>query len=85
MTAATADTAADYGPDLAPVRHPQRHASLRAMTAATDDKQSSRTDRWCGMTRDEYIDRVVAKAPPLTATQIAKLSTLFETDASQRN
>jgi hypothetical protein len=55
------------------------------VTAATDDKQGSRTDPWCGMTRDEYIDQVVAKAPPLTPTQIAKLSALFETDAGQRN
>jgi hypothetical protein len=35
MTAATNDTAADYGPDLQPVSHPQRHASLRAVTAVT--------------------------------------------------
>jgi Helix-turn-helix domain len=34
MTAATTDTAADYGPDLAPVSRPQWRASLRAMTAA---------------------------------------------------
>lgn len=37
MTAATADTAADYSPDLAPVsRLPQRD-SLTAMTAPTTD------------------------------------------------
>jgi hypothetical protein len=34
MTAATADTAADYGPDLAPVPGPQWRDSLRAVSSA---------------------------------------------------
>jgi hypothetical protein len=30
------------------------------------------------MTREEYIEKVVASAPPLSASQIVRLSTLFD-------
>jgi hypothetical protein len=47
-------------------------------TPTTDTAADPGPDRYCGVTREEYINQVIAKAPPLTAEQLAKLSTLFD-------
>ena len=53
MTAATTDTAADYGSDLQPVSCPQWCASLRGVTTASDDK-AAETERQ-PITREQWL------------------------------
>lgn len=52
MTAATTDSAADYGLDPASVSRPRRRDSLRGVTAATD--KAAETERQL-ITREQWL------------------------------
>lgn len=52
MTTAASNTAADCGPDLAPVSRPQRRASLRAMQPTTTRLSTRQAAEYLGISED---------------------------------
>jgi hypothetical protein len=101
MTAATADTAADYGPDLAPVTRLPQHDSLTAMTAATTDSAADygldlesvsrprRRDSLKGVTAATDDKAAETERQPITREQWLLVRKLFskrsDVDSAQAN
>ena len=90
MTAATADMAADYGPDLAPVSRRPQHDSLKAMTAATTDSAADygldlesvsrpqRRDSLRGLTTATDDKAAETERQPITREQWLAVRKLFK-------